>query len=141
EVAELVRHHVEVERVRRDRSVVPVKSPHLHETVAGRGVVDCGHDDDLELAVVASEMPFYALAEIALPDVKHEPNRAEDVRLLEFGRILRNAVEMALVVGADGAMDQPTKRRQCKARGAEGPWIDAIGEALVDREDEAHPIV
>src|SRR5208282_2545243 len=53
----------------------------------------------------------------------------------------RNAVEMALVVGADRAMDQPTKRRQCKARRAEGSWIDAIGEALVDRVDKAHPLV
>src|SRR5271170_6043379 len=114
---------------------------HFQKAITGIGVVDPGPDDDFELAVVAGEMPFDGTAEIALPDVEHEPDRAEDMRFREFERALGNGVEMALVVRTDRAMDRSAERRQIKLRRAERPRIDAVGIALVDREDETHPIV
>src|SRR5271166_4217995 len=113
----------------------------FHEAVTDISVVDMGQDDDLELAVVAGEMPLDRPAEIALPDVEHEPDRAENMRFREFRRALRDAVEVPLVVRTDGAMDRPAIRREIEPRRSERAGIDAVGIALVDGEDEPHPNV
>jgi hypothetical protein len=86
-------------------------------------------------------MPLDAPAEIAFPDVEHEPDRAEHVRLRKFGRSFRDAIEMPLVVRADRTMDRSAERRQIELRRAERARVEAIRIALVDREDEAHPVV
>ena len=113
----------------------------LEIAVAGVGVVDPGRYDDLELREVAREMPFDGAAEIALPDVEYEPHGTEHMRLAELGRALGNGVEMAVVVGTDGAMDASVIRWQVELRRAERARVDAVRVPLVDREDEAHPLV
>jgi hypothetical protein len=136
-----MRHHIKVKRVGRHASVRPGMRPHLHEAVAGIGVVEPRQDDDFEFAIVAREMPVDAPAEIALPDVEHEADGPEHVRFAKLGRVDRNCVEMPFVVRTDWATDPSAVGRQIKFRRAQGACIDAIRIALVDREDEAHPLV
>src|ERR1700728_3015706 len=141
EMAELMRHHVEIERIWQEGSVGGWMRSNLHEPVTGVRIVDPRRDNDLKLGVVAGEMPFYGMAEIALPDVEHEADGPEHMGLAKLGRVERDCIEVPLFVRTDWAMDPPAVGRQIKFRRAQGACIDAIRIALVDREDEAHPLV
>src|ERR1700677_529028 len=141
EMAKLMRHHVEIERVGQEGSLRRGMRSDLHEPVTGVGIVDPRRDDDLELGVVAGEMPFYGMAEITLPDVEHEADGSEHVRLAKLGRVDRNCIEVPFVVRTDWAMDASAVGWQINLRRAQRARIDAVGIALVDREDEAHPLV
>ena len=134
-------HHVEIERVGNGRAGGLRMRADFHEAVTGIGVVESGKDDDLELPVVAREMPIDGAAEVTLPDVEHEADRAEDMCLLELRRALGDAIEMPLLVRAYRSIGRPAIRRQMEARRSERTGVDAIRGALVDRIDQQHPLV
>ena len=58
EVPELMGHHIEVERVGNGRTVGLRMRADFHEAVTGIGVMKSGKNDDLELPVIAREMPI-----------------------------------------------------------------------------------
>ena len=115
--------------------------PNLHKPVAGVGVIEPRQDHDLELLIIVGEMPFDAAAEIALPDVEHEAHRPEDMRFGELGRADGDCVEVPFVIWADRTMDPSAEGWEIEPRRAERPRIDAIGVALVDRQNETHPLI
>ncbi len=140
-MAELVRDHVEIQRIWRMASIGKPMRAHLHEAVARIGVVETRQDADLEPPIVLSEMPFDPMAEITLPNVERETRCAEHMRFCEFKCSLGEIIEIAVGVRKDGPEDGPVPGRQIEMRRAQGAGIEAVRETFADRADDVHPVI
>ena len=109
-MAELVGDDVEIERERHHRTIVVDVAAHLHKAVADDGVIECRQDHDLETVEIARKVPRDRPAEIMFPNREDKADRAEQMRLGEFGRANRNVIEMAVGVGLHRWQDRTIAR-------------------------------
>ena len=140
-MAEFVRDDIEIQRIGRMASVGKPMRADFHEAVAGVGVVEPRQDGDLQPAVIRREMPFDPPAEVAFPDVQHEPHCPEHVRFGKFRRSRNEMIEMTFCVRNYRRQHRPFPGRKIKIRGAQRPGIHTVGEALAHRVHEMHASV
>ncbi len=87
------------------------------------------------------EMPGDAPAEIPLPDVEGEADRAIGMGGLEFRRTDLEVIEMAVGVGQGRRADRPAPGRQGQVGRTVGRKVEAVRLALAHRVDHVHAVV